>query len=382
MEGKLPLAALVTLSVLLVEHCTTVALTRLTQQRAPPRPLPTLSVLLTELFKLALATALQLSDAGGLGSGSSCAEMRKALFARRGADTLRLSLPALLYTLQNNLIYVALAHIEMVTFQVLYQSKLLLTALLSVACLGKELRKVQWASLLLLTLGVICLGSGEGFYAAGRQLAQGSQRSDVNEPTHRESPYTTSFGIGRASVGAGAAFVAATLSSLAGVYFESVVKSTEANAPSLWLRNVQLCIFTIPVATVGVALQKDKIAEEGLWSGFDACAWILISLNSAGGLLIAAVIKYGDNILKNFTTSCSVILGTVLSMLFFNFSPSMRFFIGAALVILATYIYAAGPHQIDTRFGQRATSTSSEYMRELPNEEDESMPLRTEKADL
>lgn len=91
------------------------------------------------------------------------------------------------------------------------------------------------------------------------------QRSDVNEPTHRESPYTTSFGIGRclgsaslpsppriafptrrASVGAGAAFVAATLSSLAGVYFESVVKSTEANAPSLWLRNVQVLLAPQP----------------------------------------------------------------------------------------------------------------------------------------
>ena len=43
-------------------------------------------------------------------------------------------------------------------------------------------------------------------------------------------------------------------------------------------------------------------------SGLDTPTIILIVLNGAGGLLVAAVIKFGDSILKNFTTSCSVIL--------------------------------------------------------------------------
>ena len=37
------------------------------------------------------------------------------------------------------------------------------------------------------------------------------------------------------------------------------------------------------------------------------------------------MIKYGDNILKNFTTSCSVILGTLVSVVLFDFQLSFQF---------------------------------------------------------
>jgi len=65
------------------------------------------------------------------------------------------SVPALLYTVQNNLVYVALGCLEMVTFQVLYQVKLLLTALLAVFFLGQRLSAQRWFALLVLTAGVI-----------------------------------------------------------------------------------------------------------------------------------------------------------------------------------------------------------------------------------
>ncbi|EJW69912.1 hypothetical protein WUBG_19181 [Wuchereria bancrofti] len=37
-----------------------------------------------------------------------------------------------------------------------------------------------------------------------------------------------------------------------------------------------------------------------MFHGFDILVWILISMNSAGGLLISIVIKYADNIAKTY----------------------------------------------------------------------------------
>ena len=58
---------------------------------------------------------------------------------------------------------------------------------------------------------------------------------------------------------------------------------------------------------------------------------------------MAAVIKYGDNILKNFTTSCSVILGTLISVVLFDFKLSLQFGWGSTLVMCSAYAYATAP---------------------------------------
>ncbi|MEQ2183476.1 hypothetical protein GOODEAATRI_033065, partial [Goodea atripinnis] len=66
----------------------------------------------------------------------------------------------------------------------------------------------------------------------------------------------------------------------------------------------------------------------------------LLFLQALGGLVIAAVIKYADNILKGFATSLSIILSTLISyFLLQDFDPSSVFFLGAVLVIAATFLY-------------------------------------------
>ena len=66
----------------------------------------------------------------------------------------RVAVPAACFTLQNNILYVALSNLDPLLFQISYQIKTLLTALLSVRMLGRSLSRWQWASQLLLMAGI------------------------------------------------------------------------------------------------------------------------------------------------------------------------------------------------------------------------------------
>ena len=58
------------------------------------------------------------------------------------------------YTLQSNVLYIALSNLDPAFFQVLYQLKILTTALFSITLLGRKITVGQWGSLLVLTSGV------------------------------------------------------------------------------------------------------------------------------------------------------------------------------------------------------------------------------------
>jgi len=64
-------------------------------------------------------------------------------------------------------------------------------------------------------------------------------------------------------------------------------------------------------------------------------------MQAAGGLVVAAVMKYADNILKGFATSVSIVLSSIISYFFLaDFHPSLLFLIGAFLVLVATFMYS------------------------------------------
>ena len=337
---KLHPVAVFTLAILLFEHCATVTLTRLTQQRTDaPRPIPCVVVFLTEALKLLMSMCLELTHCGGLGSASTFGRLRDALCSSP-QDTLRLSVPAVLYTIQNLTIFVALGNLEVVIFQVLYQTKLLLTAVLSVLLLGRRLTPRQWFALLALTFGVICVELSDGSTSGGGRGGS----SESGSPSPAKDLASEARHLRHEMLGVLAALLAALLSSLAGVYFEAIVKKAEAAAPSLWVRNVQLCVFTLPIAAATVGWQWGAVRAQGLV--LDPPTVLLMVLNASGGLLVAAVIKYGDNILKNFTTACSVIIGTLISVVLFDFQLTVGFAWGSLLVASSAYVFATSPEPV------------------------------------
>ncbi|XP_008305307.1 solute carrier family 35 member A3a [Cynoglossus semilaevis] len=232
-------------------------------------------------------------------------------------DTLKLAIPSGIYTLQNNLLYVALSNLDAATYQVTYQLKILTTALFSVSMLGRRLGVYQWLSLLILMAGVT--------------LVQWPSDTAVE-------PEKEAVSAGSQFAGLIAVLVACCSSGFAGVYFEKILKESKQ---SVWVRNIQLGLFGLIFGFIGMLLYDgDRVKEYGMFQGYNTVTWTVVALQALGGLVIAAVIKYADNILKGFATSLSIILSTIISYLWLqDFDPTGVFFLGAVLVISATFLY-------------------------------------------
>ncbi|XP_041126964.1 UDP-N-acetylglucosamine transporter-like isoform X1 [Polyodon spathula] len=279
-----------------------------------PRYLASSAVVAAELLKIGACVLLVFKN-----TGCSLTALNRVLhdeIVNKPMESLKLAVPAGIYTLQNNLLYVALSNLDAATYQVTYQLKILTTALFSVSMLGKRLNTYQWLSLLILMTGVAFVQwPSDSLDSAQKDLSAGSQ-----------------------FVGLTAVLTACFSSGFAGVYFEKILKETKQ---SVWIRNIQLGLFGAVFGLMGVYVYDgERVQEHGMFQGYSSLTWAVVSLQALGGLVIAAVIKYADNILKGFATSLSIILSTLISYFWLqDFVPTSVFFLGAVLVIAATFLY-------------------------------------------
>lgn len=255
-------------------------------------------------------------------------------------ELLKLSITSLLYVIQNNLLYYALSHLDAATFQVGYQIKILTTALFSVVMLSKTLSHYQWLSLLLLTVGV--------------SLAQLSTNASSSAQANTVS-------------GMIAVLCAAVTSGFSGVYFEKLLKNS---GTSLWMRNIQMGISSLLLSFIGIYFSGDyqQVVENGFFYGYNSIVIIVILLQAIGGLIVAIVVKYADNILKGFAASFSIVTSCILSYFLFDFHPNFKFLFGAILVMISTYLYSYGPEKKDQKDEQPQSLPQSQSHQQQYNQ--------------
>ena len=288
-------------------------------------------VLVIEVCKLILSMGLEFY----VTSGNLMQSLDQHIF-QQPYDALKILVPAILYLIQNTLLYVALSNLTAPIFQVTYQAKLVTTAIVSVFMLQRKYSVQQWICLSVLSLGVaiVVLGEKKGGGGGGaRRLADVSSGSTSQAPTQS------------LTLGLTAVSIACFSSALAGVYFEKVLKKPGADAtkhaqPSLWMRNIQLSFFSVVIALVQGMFQESKYPDHSYLHGFGFWAWVLVFLQAGGGLLVAAVIKYADNVLKGLATGVSVVFATVLSILFFGTQMTGQFTVGATLILGSVYLFS------------------------------------------
>ena len=69
----------------------------------------------------------------------------------------------------------------------------------------------------------------------------------------------------------------------------------------------------------------------------------MVLLQAVGGLVVAVVVNYADNILKGFASSFSIITSCILCYFFYDFQPTILFALGAILVNVSMYVYSNNP---------------------------------------
>jgi len=127
----------------------------------------------------------------------------------------------------------------------------------------------------------------------------------------------------------------------ASVYLERILKGDKT---SIWVRNVQLCMFSIPLQLMAVWQRDwDKVQTHGWMVGFCPSTWAVVCMFAFGGLLVAIVIRFADNNLKNLAMAVAIIVSCLASVPLFGFQPNATFGGGATLVIVSIFLYAWTP---------------------------------------
>ncbi|XP_067687155.1 UDP-galactose translocator-like [Haliotis asinina] len=234
----------------------------------------------------------------------------------------RVAVPATLYAIQNNLVFFALSNLNSVVFQVTYQLKILTTALFSVLILRKTLSVTQWLSLMLLFAGVA-----------------------ITQIKRDHSQHTPTAHIAE-SIALAAVIGASVLSGFASIYFEKILKG---GTQTVWERNIQLGIPGAVCATMTLFLKDGhSLMDQGFFYGYDRWVWVLILLQSLGGLLVAVVVKVMDNILKTFAMALAILLSCAASFFLFHSGITIQTAVGAHLVIMAMFLYGYGAARPDS----------------------------------
>eukprot|EP00934_Nitzschia_sp_Nitz4_P008254 Nitzschia sp. Nitz4//scaffold57_size113557//78210//79468//NITZ4_004001-RA/size113557-processed-gene-0.46-mRNA-1//-1//CDS//3329554876//8244//frame0 len=282
------------------------------RQRDPGQPLylASTAVFVMEVMKLIICCGVIAYQSGG----NLLGELNKHV-AQAPVEMLKLSVPSFLYTVQNNLLYFALTNLDAATYQVCYQLKILTTAVFSMVLLQRQFSLKKWTALILLTIGVSIV------------QVSGSRDSSASEAEKHHR-----------FVGLIAVLCAACTSGFSGVYFEKILKGSKT---SLWVRNVQMGLPSIAIALITVfAKDSVDVAKQGFLGGYTPLVWVVVTVQAVGGLIVAVVVKYADNVLKVFATSFSIVISCILSAIFLDFHATYSFIVGASFVVIATGLYS------------------------------------------
>ncbi|XP_066267614.1 uncharacterized protein [Branchiostoma lanceolatum] len=228
------------------------------------------------------------------------------------------AVPSIIYCANNNLYLFALNYTTPPTWNVLIQSRVIMTALTYRIIFGRQISVVRWVALLLLMLGI-----------ALAQLA-GSSSSPASQDM-----YVLPQALGLS-------LVSAAISTAASIITEYLFKNDKR---PFMEQQVQMYAFGFLIASIwsAVATKGDvfKISGDSLRSEIVLLLVASILLGGAGGLAVAAIIRSLDNIVKIYSASISILMTAVVCSFLFpeKFVLNTAFVFAVLLILVSSVLY-------------------------------------------
>lgn len=258
------------------------------------------TVLFAELLKLIFAVSVLPS------------EVRRNLHFR---SSYPYTLPAVLYLLQNQLVFSALRHLSPPEYQLLNNGKLFTTSLIYRVVMKRPLRIAQWLALFLLGVGM----------ALATKPDAGTNGIAVDSS--------------ELWAGVGLMIVVAWCSAIAGVSNEKLIKGS----PSVVEANTWLYAYGCLACLVQLFFSADGMQNLLQLRGFTMVTWLVVLCNAVLGQSIAYIMKYADSIVKIYAVCAAMIFTTLASVFFFGYELHFHMVGGYLTCAVSTCLYYCPP---------------------------------------
>ena len=261
-------------------------------------------VLMQEFFKLVFSVSVLRFKTGSWAHVLSQISASKKFF-------LLYMIPALFYSIYNNLAFIGLREFDPTTYFVLMQFRVVIVALFSILFLKKKISAYQWLGLFAVILGALC------------------KIFDSSE--FNTNSFTVLFG--EKFVPFLLVQVQLLLAASAGIYNEYLLKGNSTNTET---QNIFMYIDSILVGFVSGGFARSTRTFSG-----DPFLVSLVVINGATmGLLTAYFLRSLDSVRKSIASAIELWTTAILSSLVFKYPIGLNAIVGLAIVTIGVLLYS------------------------------------------